>query len=116
VLSGRVAFSQKSGLRPIFPPMSDLMARLQEALGDEFDFVRPLGEGSVAEVFLAREKGLERPVAVKVLRGSLARDETASRRFLREAKLAARIRHPNVVAVHRVGELGDDGRPYLVME
>lgn len=97
-------------------PMSDLMARLQEALGDDFDFVRPLGQGSVAEVFLAREKGLERPVAVKVLRRSLAMDETARKRFVREAKLAARMRHPNVVAVHRVGELGQDGRPYLVME
>jgi len=92
------------------------MARLQESLGTDFDFVRPLGKGSVAKVFLAREKGLERAVAVKVLRRSLALDETARKRFVREAKLAARMRHPNVVAVHRVGELQGDGRPFLVME
>jgi predicted Ser/Thr protein kinase len=96
--------------------MSAVMDRLRSELGREFEFVRPLGEGDFAEVFLAREKTLERPVAVKVLRDALARDETARKRFLREARLAARIHHPNVVAIHRVGELAQDGRPYLVME
>ncbi len=96
--------------------MYAVMERLQQDLGKDFEFVRPLGEGNVAEVFLARERALERPVAVKVLRSGLARDETARKRFLREARLAAKIHHPNVVAVHRVGELESDGRPYLVME
>lgn len=53
---------------------------------------------------------------MKVLRRSLATDATAAKRFVREARLAARIKHPNVVAIHRVGELRSDGRPYLVME
>lgn len=96
--------------------MNPVMDRLQQDLGTDFEFVRPLGEGAFAEVFLAREKSLDRPVAVKLLRGSLSMDETARKRFLREARLAAKIHHPNVVAVHRVGELGSDGRPYLVME
>lgn len=96
--------------------MSDVMERLRETFGTDFDLVRPLGQGSFAEVFLARETALDRPVAVKVLKGSLARDETARKRFLREARLAARIHHPNVLEVHRVGELESDGRPYLVME
>jgi serine/threonine protein kinase len=96
--------------------MDSMMDRLQKDLGHDFEFVRPLGDGDFAEVFLAREKTLDRPVAVKVLRLSLAQDETARKRFLREARLAAKIRHPNVVAVHRVGELASDGRPYLVME
>lgn len=95
--------------------MSDLTDRLQASLGDDFEIVRPLGEGAVARVFLAREKSLDRSVAVKVMRGSLALDETARKRFLREARLSARIHHRNVVSVHRVGEL-DDGLPYLVME
>jgi serine/threonine protein kinase len=96
--------------------MSDLSARLQSSLGDDFEIVRPLGEGAVARVFLAREKSLDRLVAVKVMRGSLALDETARKRFLREARLSAKIRHPSIVAVHRVGELEGDGLPYLVME
>jgi serine/threonine protein kinase len=96
--------------------MHPVMEKLQESLGTDFEFVRPLGEGSFAEVFLARETALDRPVAVKVLRSGLARDETARKRFLREARLSARIHHPNVVAVYRVGELAADGRPYLVME
>lgn len=96
--------------------MSDVKERLQASLGDDFEVVRPLGEGKVAKVFLAREKGLDRPVAVKVMRGSLALEDTARKRFLREARLSAKIHHPNVVAVHRVGELEGDGRPYLVME
>lgn len=96
--------------------MTDLIDRLQSSLGDDFEVVRPLGEGAVAKVFLAREKGLDRPVAIKVMRSSLALDETARKRFLREARLSAKIQHPNVVAVHRVGELEGDGRPYLIME
>lgn len=96
--------------------MDSTIEHLQADLGADLELVRPLGEGNVAEVVLAREKSLDRPVAVKVLRGSLATNETARKRFLREARLAARIHHPNVVAIHRVGELESDGRPYLVME
>ncbi|MGD2069192.1 MAG: serine/threonine-protein kinase [Gemmatimonadota bacterium] len=90
--------------------------QLRQSLGDDFELVRRLGEGAFAEVHLARETSLERPVAVKVLRGALAFDETARKRFLREARLAARIHHPNVTEVYRVGELADGGRPFLVME
>lgn len=92
------------------------MDRLQQSLGDGFELLRSIGRGNVAEVFLAREKALDRPVAVKVMRKTLALDETARKRFLREARLSAKIHHPNVVSVHRVGELEEDGRPYLVME
>lgn len=88
---------------------------LAEDLAPEFELVRRIGEGGVADVFLAREVQLKRRVALKVLRARIARDETARRRFLREGRSAARISHPNVVAVHRVGTLSDD-RPYLVME
>ncbi len=95
--------------------MQPVMDQLQETLGGDFEIVRPLGEGSFSEVFLARERALDRPVAVKVLRASLALDETARGRFLREARLSAKIKHANVVSVFRVGELAD-GRPYLVME
>ncbi len=87
---------------------------LQEALGDDFEIKQKLGRGSVATVYLAREKALGRLVAVKVLLPGRAKDETARRRFEREAKAAASLSHPNVVQVFRFGRLPDE-TPYLVM-
>jgi eukaryotic-like serine/threonine-protein kinase len=68
----------------------------------------------MAVVYLARDEELHRPVAVKVLAEHLAGDESIRRRFLREARLAARLSHPNVVQVYDAGE--SDGRPFIVME
>jgi serine/threonine protein kinase len=75
---------------------------------------RQLGHGGMASVYAARDTGLDRTVAVKVLADNLAGDEDLRRRFLREARLAARLSHPNVVNVFDAGE--DDGQPYIVME
>jgi serine/threonine-protein kinase len=74
-----------------------------------------LGHGGMATVYLARDSELDRPVAVKVLAENLAGDESFRRRFLREARLAARLSHPNVVSVYDAGEEAG-GRPYIVME
>ena len=74
---------------------------------------RPLGTGAMGSVALARDTVLDRPVAVKVLGDHLAADDAFRQRFLREARLAARLCHPNVVQVF---DAGDDGRPFLVME
>ena len=68
----------------------------------------------MAVVYLARDQELDRLVAVKVLAENLAGDEEFRERFLREARMAARLSHPNVVSVFDAGE--DDGRPYIVME
>jgi serine/threonine protein kinase len=87
---------------------------LQEALGPDLEITRRLGRGSMASVYLAREPALGRLVAVKVLQPGKARDETARRRFEREAKAAASLTHPNVVQVFRFGRLPDE-TPYLVM-
>jgi serine/threonine-protein kinase len=75
---------------------------------------RPLGHGGMASVYLARDTELDRPVAVKVLAENAAGDDGLRKRFVREARLAARLSHPNVVSIFDTGE--DDGRPYLVME
>jgi serine/threonine protein kinase len=88
---------------------------IEAALAPEFEVLRPLGEGTVGSVYLAREVALQRLVAVKVPRKELASDEMVRRRFEREARAAARLSHPNVAAVYRVGRL-PDGTPYLVME
>jgi len=79
-----------------------------------YELVHPLGHGAMATVDLAHDVELERPVALKRLAENLARDSDLQRRFLREARLAARLAHPNVVRVFDVGE--DDGRPFIAME
>ena len=74
---------------------------------------RELGHGGMAAVFLARDEELERPVAVKVLPEHLADDEAFRARFVREARLAGRLAHPNIV---RVYDAGETPRPFIVME
>jgi eukaryotic-like serine/threonine-protein kinase len=75
---------------------------------------RELGYGGMATVYLAHDEELQRPVAVKLLLEHLAGDEAFRARFVREARLAGRLSHPNVVGVYDAGEA--DGRPFIVME
>ena len=83
--------------------------------GGRYRLERPLGHGGMATVYLARDEDLHRPVAIKLLAEHLAGDTAFRERFLREARLAARLSHPNVVTVYDAGE-AEDGRPYIVME
>jgi serine/threonine protein kinase len=73
-----------------------------------------LGRGGMATVYLAQDEELDRPVAVKVLAGHLADGPNFRDRFVREARLAAQLSHPNIVQIFDAGE--DDGSPYIVME
>jgi eukaryotic-like serine/threonine-protein kinase len=84
-----------------------------EVLG-RYQVVDVLGGGGMALVYRARDEELDRPVAIKLLADNLAADEAFRKRFLREARLAAQLAHPNVVQVYDSGEA--DGRPYIVME
>jgi serine/threonine protein kinase len=93
----------------------DLQIQLQEELDSEFQILRLLGEGSVAQVYLARERALQRLVAIKLMKSELAEDETARKRFERESRSAAKIHHNNVATVHRVGALEDE-TPFIIME
>lgn len=91
------------------------MEEVRAALGADFDVLRPLGRGSVATVYLAKDRALGIPVAIKVLKPGRAADETARRRFEREARAAASLAdHPNTVPVTRFGRLPDQ-TPYVVM-
>jgi hypothetical protein len=83
-------------------------------LGGRYEVEAPLGWGGMAEVYLARDCRLGRPVAVKVLRHQLASDGRFLARFRREARAAASLRDPRIVAVHDTGS--HDGCPYIVME
>jgi eukaryotic-like serine/threonine-protein kinase len=85
-----------------------------QTVGGRYEVERPLGRGGMAMVFLARDEALGRPVALKVLPTDLRPDDPFRERFLREARLAARLSHPNVVRVFDAGEA--DGQPYIVME
>lgn len=73
------------------------------------------GFGGMGEIYLARDPGLRRTLAVKVLRSEFVADAQARARFQREAQVIAGLSHPNVVGVHSVGEL-KDGTPYFVMD
>jgi len=81
-----------------------------------FDVMRILGRGGMGVVLEAFDTKLQRHVAIKVLDGDLSKDELARQRFCREARAAASIAHENVVAVHQVERICEDGVPFLVMQ
>jgi serine/threonine-protein kinase len=83
--------------------------------GGRYRLDSPLGHGGMATVYLAHDEELHRPVAIKLLAEHLAGDAAIRKRFLREARFAARLSHPNVVSVYDVGE-AENGRPFIVME
>ena len=80
---------------------------------DEYRVLDLIGRGGMGEVYSAEDTILERQVAVKVISG-IDPDPASMERFMLEARAAARLQHPNVLSVYRVGEL--DGRPYLISE
>lgn len=85
-----------------------------QKIDGRYQIIRTIGEGGMANVYLAYDTILEREVAVKVLRGDLANDEKFVKRFQREAKAASSLNHPNIVEMYDVGE--DDGNYFIVME
>jgi len=85
-----------------------------QKINDRYQIIKTIGEGGMANVYLAYDTILDRNVAVKVLRGDLASDEKFVRRFQREALAASSLSHPNIVEVYDVGE--DNGLYYIVME
>ena len=85
-----------------------------QKINDRYEIIRNIGEGGMANVYLAIDTILNRKVAVKILRGDLATDEKFVRKFQREASAASNLDHPNIVGIYDVGE--DDGNYYIVME
>lgn len=85
-----------------------------QKISDRYEIIRSIGEGGMANVYLAHDIILDRDVAIKVLRGDLANDEKFVRRFQREALAASSLSHPNIVEMYDVGE--DNGNYYIVME
>src|SRR5882757_6423228 len=88
---------------PTAMDLAALQPRLQHALGQEFTVGPLLGEGGFAAVFRARDNVLNRDVAVKVLNVELAPERVVAERFLREAQTVARLEHPHIVPIYKVG-------------
>ncbi len=81
---------------------------------NRYEIERPIARGGMAEVFLARDHKLDRPVALKVLVPELSADRSFVERFRREAKAAANLVHPNIVQIYDWGE--DNNNYFIVME
>jgi tRNA A-37 threonylcarbamoyl transferase component Bud32 len=87
--------------------------RLEQALGESFQLGRLLGRGGFAEVYAATDLKLQRTIAVKVLRPDLVVSHSLVERFVREARAAAKLRHPNIIPIYQVGEV--EGLAYYLM-
>ncbi len=85
-----------------------------QRINERYEIIKSIGEGGMANVYLAEDTILDRKVAIKVLRGDLENNEKFIRRFQREAKSVSDLSHPNIVEVYDVGE--EDGQHYIVME
>ena len=85
-----------------------------QKINDRYEIIQTIGEGGMANVYLARDVIIDRYVAIKILRGDLAGDEKFVRRFQREALAASSLSHHNIVEMYDVGE--DNGMYYIVME
>jgi eukaryotic-like serine/threonine-protein kinase len=91
------------------------LARPGETIAGRYRVVRPLGVGSMAEVYAAHDGKRDRPVALKIIRRHMARDPEIMSRLDREAKVQQMIRHPNVAKLYG-GGLTERNEPYLVVE
>ena len=88
-------------------PPDRLLLDFQAALAGRYSLERELGRGGMGVVYLAREVRLDRPVAIKLLPPSKASDPKLRERFLREARTAAKLSHPNVIPIYAVEEIGE---------
>src|SRR5216117_4528989 len=86
----------------------------QTVFNGRYELHRRLARGGMADVFLARDQLLDRPVAVKVLFPEFATDPSFVERFRREAQSAANLNHPNIVSVYDWGQ--EQGTYFIVME
>ncbi len=94
-------------MNAITPSVDPQFFALQEALAGTYSLDMELGRGGMGVVYLARDVRLDRPVALKVLPEHLTRRVDLRERFLREARTAAKLSHPNIVPIHSVDEVGD---------
>ena len=81
---------------------------------NHYRVISTLGAGGMGEVYLAKDQKLDRQVAIKILNEKFSRDESNLKRFVREAKAASALNHPNILVIHEIGE--SEGAHYIVSE
>jgi serine/threonine protein kinase len=102
-----------STLHIVIPEDSGLPPDAPRKLGD-YELIEEIARGGMGIVYKAWQPGLERFVAVKTIRSGLLATTADVERFQREAKAAAKLRHPNIIAIHEIGE--QDGQHYFAMD
>ncbi|MFC1542246.1 protein kinase, partial [Candidatus Latescibacterota bacterium] len=95
------------------PEYSEEEAKLRNALSDRYEIIKKLGSGGMATVYLAREKALNRDIAIKVLPQAFTSDENFVARFKSEAQIAANLEHPHIVRIYQISE--EQNLVYFVM-
>ena len=105
--------------RPAFEDVTEMIVDEQQrsligSMLGHYRIVSLLGAGGMGEVYLAEDANLERKVAIKFLASDSLADSQANRRLIREARAAAKLDHPNICAIHEVGE--KEGRAFIVMQ
>ena len=91
-----------------------MMGLVENTLGDRYEFERELGRGGMGVVYLAKDRQLERPVALKFLGSLVDSSEEYKQRFIREARTAAKISHPNIINIYDIS--ASEGKAYIAME
>lgn len=91
------------------------MEEVPDIIAERFRLENVIGKGGMATVYKATQLGLQRPVAVKLIKPELAFNRDMTERFMREARMMARLRHPNAAMIFDAGNL-PDGRHFIVME
>lgn len=94
--------------------MADPQALIGTDVGP-YHIQKHIARGGMADVFLAYEEGLQRKAALKIMLPALAADEQFVQRFQREARVVAKLDHPNIVHVYRIGKTAT-GQPYIAMQ
>jgi len=128
ILAGGISFTRETAPQPVdteaMPDPGEAPERLPAPpiggqglptpFGSDYELRDFLGQGAMGQVYKAWQKSLRRFVAIKVVQPSRAMDEEALQRFVIEAQAAARLRHPNIVRVHEVGQ--HEGEYFFTMD
>ncbi len=112
---GAESFMEKPAVAKVADMIEPETKKLEEGTCfGHYEIIKQIGAGGMGEVYLARDKKLDRQVAVKILNEEFSQHESDLQRFIREAKSASALNHPNILVIHEIGET--DGTHHIVSE